>query len=46
MLLICASFLCSATLGHPMYVAGFLVCESGVCLSFLIPLEMRVVSLM
>lgn len=27
MLLICASSLCSATLGHPVYLAGFLVCE-------------------
>lgn len=46
MLLICVSFLCSVTLGSPVYLAVFLVCENGVCLSFLIRLEMCVVSLM
>lgn len=46
MLLICVSFLCSVTLGDPVYLAVFLVCENRVCLSFLILLEMCVVSLM
>ena len=39
-------FLCSVTLGNPVYLAVFLVCESRVCLSAFILLEMCVVSLM
>lgn len=35
MLLICVSFLCSVTLGSPVYLAVFLVCENRVCLVFL-----------